>query len=297
MNRSELVGASLQPDTGSYQRSVEDTVSESTVQIIKNQQEPTVLAASVEINSNPEIETRSELSTLNGPSDLLIVEGASVVELVSTYISTKHRPDIGIFSKTVEDIVDQHLHLQYPELTNALEDLNNVAETVVTEHQYDQKQTSEEDMDDIIFTDLPKLSTDVHQEFIIQEGSSGPSFGEPLDQKTAAVEEANYMGTEITEIMENSVNSVEEITVYEVVTEYRPMPYVGQIIRNYPHIFTTLCDGEIINAESGERIIGLTQFIVNNGLEEPPRLDTESIKSQISPRSLRIDSDYVLSVQ
>ena len=143
---------------------------------------------------------------------------------------------------------------------------------------------------------MSRRLADINQECSTHEGSSGPSFGGPF-KPTTAVEEANYMGTEITEIMENSVNSVEEITVYEVVTEYRPMPYVGQIIRNYPHIFTTLCDGEIINAESGERIIGLTQFIVNNGLEEPPRLDTESIKSQISPRSLRIDSDYVLSVQ
>ena len=92
------------------------------------------------------------------------------------------------------------------------------------------------------------------------------------------------------------MNSLEEVTVYEVVTEYRPMPDVGRLIHNSPHIFIQLCDGEIINAESGERIVNidLIQFIVNNGLEEQSRLDIESIfPSQISPRSLHIDSDYV----
>ena len=143
------------------------------------------------------------------------------------------------------------------------------------------------------------LAFDHTQEYSTHEGSSVPSFGEPLNT-TIAVEEDNYMDTEITEILENSIHSVEEVTVYEVVTEHRPRSDVGQLLQHYPHIFIQLCDGEIIDAESCERIveIDLTQFIANNGLEERPILDTDSIlPSQISPRSLHIDSDYIASTQ
>ena len=85
------------------------------------------------------------------------------------------------------------------------------------------------------------------------------------------------MDTEVADKIENSMHSLEEITVYEVVTEYRPMSVAGQIISNYPQIFIKLCDGEIISTESGERIIDLTQFIADNGLEKPPRIDHDSI--------------------
>ena len=90
------------------------------------------------------------------------------------------------------------------------------------------------------------------------------------------------------------------MTVYEVVTEYRPGPDVGQLLQHYPHIFVQLCDGDIIDAESGERIVNiyLTQFIVNNGLEERILLDTDSIlPSQVSPRALLIDEEYLDSTQ
>ena len=90
---------------------------------------------------------------------------------------------------------------------------------------------------------MSRRLADINQECSTHEGSSGPSFGGPF-KPTTAVEEANYMDTEITEIMENIMNSVEEITVYEVVTEYRAMQDVGQIIRNYPHILITPCDGK-----------------------------------------------------
>ena len=145
-------------------------------------------------------------------------------------------------------------------------------------------------------TDESEILFDDTQEYSCHEGPSSFSNGGPF-QTNIAVEDAIYTDTEITEILENSMNSVEEVTVYEVVTEYRPRPDVGQLIHNYSHIFIQLCDGEIINAESIIDI-DLTQFITNNGLEKQSRLDTESIPpSQISPRSLHIDIDDVASTQ
>ena len=143
--------------------------------------------------------------------------------------------------------------------------------------------------------DESMLLLDNTQEYSTHEGPAGPSFGELLNT-AVSVEESEYMDTEVTEILDNSMNSVEEVTLYEVVTEYRSRPDVGQLLQQYPHIFVQLCDGEIIDAESGERIVNIdiTQFIANNGLEERPLLDTDSIlPSQISPRSLHIDSDYI----
>ena len=44
--------------------------------------------------------------------------------------------------------------------------------------------------------------------------------------------------------------------------------------------------------------IDLTQFIVNNGLEQRPILGADSmLTGQSSPRSLHIDSDYIASTQ
>ena len=157
------------------------------------------------------------------------------------------------------------------------------------------------------------------QEYSIHEEVAGPSFGGSIQNATptegaeymdtevtelfntaVSVQEADYMDTEVTEILDNSTKSVEEVTIYEVVTEYRPRPDVGQLLQQYPHIFIQLCDGEIIDAESGERIINidLTQFIANTELEERPMMDTDPILTdQMSPGSLHIDSDYIDSTQ
>ena len=42
------------------------------------------------------------------------------------------------------------------------------------------------------------------------------------------------MDTGVTEILKRSMNSVEEVTVYEVVTEYRPSPDVNRLLQHYP---------------------------------------------------------------
>ena len=109
------------------------------------------------------------------------------------------------------------------------------------------------------------------------------------------------MDTEVTEILDHSLNSttIEEVTIYEV-TEYRPRPDVGHLLQQYPHIFLQLCDGEIIDAESGEHIVNmdLAQFIENNGLEEQSLLEVDSrLPSQISPPVLIIDEGYVIPTQ
>ena len=122
-----------------------------------------------------------------------------------------------------------------------------------------------------------------------------------FDKSLDITDAAEQMDAEVTEIRDgvNSTISVEEVTIYEV-TEYRPRPDVGQLLQHYPHVFVQLCDGDIIDAESGERIVNidLAQFIANNGLEERPVLDTDSmLTSQSSPRSLHIDSDCITSTQ
>ena len=150
-----------------------------------------------------------------------------------------------------------------------------------------------------IIKDVPIVLSDEH--YSSQEEVAGPSFGgsikiqsttgaEHMDTEVTesfdaavSVQEADYMDTEVTEILNCSTKSVEEVTIYEVVTEYRPRPDVGQLLQQYLHIFIQLCDGEIIDAESGERKINI-DFIANTELEERPIIDTDPILTdQMSP--------------
>ena len=55
--------------------------------------------------------------------------------------------------------------------------------------------------------------------------------------------------------------SLEGITVYEVVTEYENIPLVTNA--DYPHILLQLRDGHIINIANGEVFINLSQFTVS----------------------------------
>ena len=45
-----------------------------------------------------------------------------------------------------------------------------------------------------------------------------------------------------------------------------------QILNKYPHIIIKLCACEIINAKSGESILSLSQFMVDNELNEKSTL-------------------------
>ena len=77
-------------------------------------------------------------------------------------------------------------------------------------------------------------------------------------------------------------------------SEYREVPNKNEVLHHYPHIAIKLCDGEIINAESGERIINLSQFMVTHNLDvmDPIELDHQSQLSQ----QLVIDSNYLVSI-
>ena len=83
------------------------------------------------------------------------------------------------------------------------------------------------------------------------------------------------------------------MVVYEVVSEYQGVPNTTKVLNNYPHIFIKLCNGEIINAESGERIIKLSQFMVANNLNVMDTTEADP-QSQLS-QHLVIDSDYFMS--
>ena len=60
----------------------------------------------------------------------------------------------------------------------------------------------------------------------------------------------------------NEFESLEDQTVYEVVTECQNAPQGSNT--DYPHINLQLCDGQIINAKNGEIIINLLEFVAND---------------------------------
>ena len=128
---------------------------------------------------------------------------------------------------------------------------NNVISSISLDLANNQRQVQEQAISDNTELDLNEsiLLLDSTQEYSTREGPSSFSFGESL----GIIETTEYMDTEVTEILDHSMNSMtpEEVTVYEV-TEYRPRPDVGHLLQKYPHIFIQLCDGEVIDAESGE---------------------------------------------
>ena len=67
-------------------------------------------------------------------------------------------------------------------------------------------------------------------------------------------------------------------------------PTATEVLNRYPHLVLKLCDGEIINADSGERIANLSQFLAANNLPEPARSDSDSTGSS-SPQLL-LNNDY-----
>ena len=92
----------------------------------------------------------------------------------------------------------------------------------------------------------------------------------------------------------NECESLEDITVFEVVTNFQATPKIPA--SNYPHIFLQLFEGQIIYAENGEVIINLSQFLAPNEGREPAEIETNSnLSSQLSPRPLQIDSEYITS--
>ena len=212
------------------------------------------------------------VSTLDGSSGLSIGEKARKVESLASTQSI-----ITLLELSARKLrVVQSLIL--PEPIDALEDRSiqqggtntnshkqgtsffepSVANNVINDMPLDlankQQLIQSQSMDDNTELDLDEsvLLLDSTQEYSTHEGPSNLSFGESF----GVIETTEYMDTEVTKILDYSLNSMtpEEVTVYEV-TEYRPGPNVGQFLQQYPHIFVQLCDGEIIDAESGERIV------------------------------------------
>ena len=84
--------------------------------------------------------------------------------------------------------------------------------------------------------------------------------------------------------------------MYEVVSEYQRQPDLTQAaVNTYPHIFIKLCNGKIINAENGERIVNLSQFMAINQLHEAENTEEDPV-SQLSLRLLK-DSCYLTNTK
>ena len=130
---------------------------------------------------------------------------------------------------------------------------------------------------------------------LLEEQFSAPLPNNKQDQIPRIDTDVNEVNEEVADInTSNECDPLEDIIVYEVVTEYQATPPVPAA--NYPHIFLQLCNGQIINVESGEVIISLSQFIAPNEASEPVAIENNStISSQLSPRPLQIDSEYATS--
>ena len=132
--------------------------------------------------------------------------------------------------------------------------------------------------------------------------SSGTSLEEPfrdpsLSNISVPDNEVYMADSEVENISTHAEpDSPEDLTVYEVITEYQGAPLTSNT--NYPHIFLQFSEEQIINVETGEIIINLSQFIAVEDPTEPLEGDTTSVfSSQTSPRSLVIDSEFITSTQ
>ena len=144
-----------------------------------------------------------------------------------------------------------------------------------------------------------------------RESSSELSIGEqyervnPVPNTTAdtaqdsfvlveALDENDSPNNTVAYINEIAVNTSDDKANREVRPEDQKIPSTDEVIHHYPHMIVKLCDGEIINAESGARIINLSQFMVSHNLDviSPIELDHQSQQSQ----HLVINEDYLLQV-
>ena len=135
------------------------------------------------------------------------------------------------------------------------------------------------------------------------DGPSGPSFGEQHEEQIG-MHGASAMTIESSFIMirdegENDESgegpqTIEE-TEEQVISMLQGMTTAIGVINQYPHIIVKLCDGDIINAESGESIVNLSQFIAANNLSESTVIQSDP-RSQLSPQIL-MDGEYAVLTQ
>ena len=87
----------------------------------------------------------------------------------------------------------------------------------------------------------------------------------------------------------------DDMVVHEITSVYQEVSKLTQILYKYPNIIIKLCDGEIINADSGESILSLSQFMVDNELNEK---STVASNPSFPPSpQLIVDSEYSTPTQ
>ena len=104
-----------------------------------------------------------------------------------------------------------------------------------------------------------------------RESSSDLPLGEQYEDTNATVDVTATIAKDSFVIIAAS----DEDDSAAAVPNSQSIPSTDEVLNHYPHIVIKLCDGEIINAESGERIINLSQFMVAHNLDviNPMELD------------------------
>ena len=160
-----------------------------------------------------------------------------------------------------------------------LTDLNSTSEPCLSDHS----------ASTIVREDPGQLST--------PELPSGISLEEPFRNQNVSNTsvlnaEVNKPDSDVESIdIHSEPEHTEDLTVYEVVTEYQGVPSTSNA--DYPRIFLQLREGQIINVETGEIMINLSQFVAVDEPTEPCEGDIIStVSSQTSPRPLFIDSEF-----
>ena len=86
----------------------------------------------------------------------------------------------------------------------------------------------------------------------------------------------------------NEIDELESIMIYQVVTEFQVISSQIPSINDCPHIFIKLCDGDIIEAQNGERITDISQFIMANKIEEQMEMEIDP-SCQLGPTPAIVD--------
>ena len=142
---------------------------------------------------------------------------------------------------------------------------------------YEIQQSSESIYDQsILSNELVVAEINPNIELSTPDRPSGPlleeQFSAPLPNNLSLDTNVNEVDAEVADfIANNECDSSEDITVYEVVTEYQATSTVPAT--NYPRIFLQLCEGQIINVESGEVVISLSQFVAPSEASEPGEIE------------------------
>ena len=131
------------------------------------------------------------------------------------------------------------------------------------------------------------------------EKSTDFSFGEQpgsYARTTSSVRQIEESFIMIEDTIEDSPQKEETSPINEGSkakrAEQPAQPTTAEVLNKYPHLVLKLCDGEIVNADNGERIANLSQFLAANNFPEPARSDSD-LRSPLSPLLLFNSDDEV----